>query len=38
MATRASVKASGEMVPEVNGVDKELDPHITCQSSNMLVK
>ena len=29
VGTRASVKASGEMVPEVHGVDKELDPHIT---------
>ena len=29
VATRASVKASGETVPEVHGVDKELDPHIT---------
>ena len=29
MATRASVKASGETVPEVHGVDKELDPHVT---------
>ena len=29
VATRASVKASGEIVPEVHGVDKELDPHIT---------
>ena len=29
MATRASVKASGETVPEVHGADKELDPHIT---------
>ena len=29
MATRALVKASGETVPEVHGVDKELDPHIT---------
>ena len=28
VATRASVKASGEKVPEVHGVDKELDPHI----------
>ena len=28
VATRASVKASGEIVPEVHGVDKELDPHI----------
>ena len=28
VATRASVKASGETVPEVHGVDKELDPHI----------
>ena len=28
VATRASVKASGERVPEVHGVDKELDPHI----------
>ena len=23
------IKASGETVPEVHGVDKELDPHIT---------
>ena len=29
MATRASVKASGETVPEVHGVHKELDPHVT---------
>ena len=29
VATRASVKASGEIVPEFHGVDKELDPHIT---------
>ena len=29
VATRASVKASGETVPEVHSVDKELDPHIT---------
>ena len=29
VATRASVKASGETVPEVHGADKELDPHIT---------
>ena len=29
VATRASVKASGETVPEVHGVDKEIDPHIT---------
>ena len=29
VATRASVKASGETVPEVHGMDKELDPHIT---------
>ena len=29
VATRASVKASGETVPEVHGTDKELDPHIT---------
>ena len=29
VATRPSVKASGETVPEVHGVDKELDPHIT---------
>ena len=29
VATRASVKASGEIVPEVHGMDKELDPHIT---------
>ena len=29
VATRASVKASGETVPEVHGVDKESDPHIT---------
>ena len=28
VATRASVKASSETVPEVHGVDKELDPHI----------
>ena len=28
VATRASIKASGEIVPEVHGVDKELDPHI----------
>ena len=28
VATRASVKASGETVPKVHGVDKELDPHI----------
>ena len=28
VATRALVKASGETVPEVHGVDKELDPHI----------
>ena len=28
-ATRALVKASGETVPEVHGVDKELNPHIT---------
>ena len=28
MATRALVKASGETLPEVHGVDKELDPHI----------
>ena len=28
VATRASVKASGETLPEVHGVDKELDPHI----------
>ena len=28
VGSRASVKASGEMVPEVHGVDKELDPHI----------
>ena len=28
VATRASVKASGERVPEVHGADKELDPHI----------
>ena len=27
-ATRASVKATGETVPEVHGVDKELDPHL----------
>ena len=29
VATRALVKASGETLPEVHGVDKELDPHIT---------
>ena len=29
VATRALVKASGETVPEVHGVDKELDPHVT---------
>ena len=29
VATRASVKNSGETVPEVHGVSKELDPHIT---------
>ena len=29
VATRASVKASGETVPEVHKVDKELDPHVT---------
>ena len=29
VATRALVKASGETIPEVHGVDKELDPHIT---------
>ena len=29
VATRASVKASGKTVPEVHGVDKELDPHVT---------
>ena len=29
VGTRASAKASGETVPEVHGVDKELDPHIT---------
>ena len=29
IGTRASVKASGETVPEVHGVDKELDPYIT---------
>ena len=28
VATRSSVKSSGETVPEVHGVDKELDPHI----------
>ena len=28
VATRASIKASGETVPEVHGADKELDPHI----------
>ena len=28
VATRALVKASGETVPEVHGVDKDLDPHI----------
>ena len=28
VGTRASVKARGETVPEVHGVDKELDPHI----------
>ena len=28
VATRASVKASCETVPEVHGVDKELDPHV----------
>ena len=28
VSTRASVKASGEKVPEVHGVEKELDPHI----------
>ena len=26
--TRASMKARGEMVPEVHGINKELDPHI----------
>ena len=31
VGTRASVKASGESVPEVHGVDKELDLHITPQ-------
>ena len=28
VATKALVKSSGETVPEVHGVDKELDPHI----------
>ena len=28
VATRALVKASGETLPEVHGVDKELDPHV----------
>ena len=28
VAIRVSVKASGKTVPEVHGVDKELDPHI----------
>ena len=28
VGTRASVKASGETVPEVHAVDMELDPHI----------
>ena len=28
VGTRDSVKARGETVPEVHGVDKELDPHI----------
>ena len=29
VGTRASVKARGETVPEVHGVDKELDLHIS---------
>ena len=33
VATRASVKASGETVPEVHGVDKELDPHINARAA-----
>ena len=28
VGTRASMKARGEMVPEVHGIEKELDPHI----------
>ena len=28
VGTRASVKAKGESVPEVHGVEKELDPHL----------
>ena len=28
VGTRASLRAKGEMVPEVHGVEKELDPHM----------
>ena len=28
IGTRASLRARGEMVPEVHGVEKELDPHM----------
>ena len=35
VATRASVKASGESVPEVHGVAKELDPHIMPEQQYM---
>ena len=28
VGTRASMKARGEMVPEVHGIEKELDPHL----------
>ena len=33
VGTRASVKARGETVPEVHGVDKELDPHIHARAT-----
>ena len=35
LATRASVKTSGVTVPEVHGVDKELDPHIMSEQQYM---
>ena len=28
VGTRASMKARGEMAPEVHGIEKELDPHM----------
>ena len=28
IGTRASLKARGEMVPEVHGIEKDLDPHM----------